>query len=195
MQNENRSEVNFGPSPYFTLGAFIGSPLTWLGVVAFIICHSILVRSALWRGAESVGLGEQMLTVLRWIVQRRIPLHYILFIFGLLHGYIRYMTTEYRIAENGDLVISSGLLSFFGPRGPFVVFEDGIAGRLVTDVNVTRNPVQMLFGTGTLVLTYIELIGSKRIGRVKHVPFVPSVERNAALIRERSGVQGARFWM
>jgi hypothetical protein len=190
------SAENFGPSPYFIGGAALETPFFWAGVLLGVFQYSSDARFWLWRSVSLGFLQREVVAFYYWLEALRYSLPGALVGLSVLYGLLRYGTSSYKLDSVGDLIVNTGLGGFGTKGGPFDEFQRTIPVAVVGEVNVRRNPIQFLFRTGTLFVTYRDLNadshghkGSETI----ELPYILKPEQVRDRIMSVSRVHAARF--
>lgn len=145
-----RSDLHLGPSKFFVPAKLASNPLVWLCVAGAAFAFIPQLRVFLWNVLSIDGDLQRLLLEFHSF-QRRI--HFgsgcliALAAIGL-RTLIWYSTSSYRL-EGEFLYVNTGLFGRFG-SGFFQNFTNTIALGFVVDCDVTRNPIQMIFGLGSL---------------------------------------------
>ncbi len=190
-------EIRIGPSCFYVPGSMLAFPLTWLGVLLTFFRFSPAFRLWLWNAVGFVSGQRALIDLYRWMKGTPIPVWLALLVVGLLYGVIRYVSSSYVVNYRvGEFMVSTGWFAFRSPGGLFRSYHDSILLPLIADVNHSVNPLQLLFGTGTLKVTFCELDANKRHDkefRTIYLPFIPHAKKAAELLKLQSSVHGARF--
>ena len=131
-----------------------------------------------------------------WLKAFPVPLSAVVLGVALLYGIIRYASSSYTLNTDGDLIINTGILGIGTRMGPFVEFQLTIPTAVIGEVDISRNPIQFLFRTGTLSVTYRELDIDQHGHKGSEViilPFILKSEKARDALMASSQVHNARF--
>lgn len=138
-----------GPSIGFFPIKLLGNPITWGASAMALFSYVPAIRISLWSALEDPML--QRAVVVFHESQKALHLGPIaLAVLGLILARVTiwYLTSSYRI--DGDfLYINNGILGLIG-GGFLQSFTNTVARPLIVDCDITRNPLQLLFGCGTV---------------------------------------------
>lgn len=192
----SKSEA-FGPSAYFVPGAALTSPLFWIGIALATFRFSPAFRVWVWKVASVGPLQNQVVAFYEWMKHAPVPVWSVFFGLAFFYGIVRWGTSSYRVTADGNLIVNTGLLGWRTPRGPATEYQDTIALATIADVNISRNPIQFLCGTGSLDITFGELsaAGYGRVGRTIRLNYIAEPERIRDLLMGASQIHNAHFIM
>jgi hypothetical protein len=185
--------VHFGPSPYFVGGAALNTPFFWLGGALLGFRYSANIRLWVWKAATFGFLQQQIEHFYYWLPPMVAP---VLLFLAILYGLVRYWSSSYSLDSVGDLIINTGLGGLGTKGGPFDEFQRTIPVAVVGEVNIRRNPIQFLFRTGTLFVTYRDLNADShghKGSETVELPYILKPEWVRDMIMSRSQVHSAKF--
>lgn len=192
---DSQETVSFGPNLFYIGGTILACPFTWLAGIEALFHYSIVARTLLWQAAGLIGANEKVLQFLYWLRMKPIPLWIVLLLVAAIYSIIRFSTSSFRITGSGDLMVNTGLLGLKTTGGPFVCYDNTIPAELIVDVNVSRNLIQLVLGTGTLVVSFSEFIGRSTVTMTIRLPYVNDPEVLRKKLMSRSGVKNARYYV
>jgi hypothetical protein len=186
--------TRIGPSPFFLVGLLLANPLTWIWAVVAAFRFSAFARYGVWKLAGFADAQRDVIAWYAWLKAHNSGT-WLMFAGCAIVAYtvIRYTTTSYSITSDGDLVVNTGLLGMGTPRGPFTAYENTVSHVMITDVDVSRNLLQFVFGTGTLVVTFAEPTPSGSNTTTICLPFLRNAREACDLLMSKAGVKRARF--
>lgn len=186
--------TRIGPSVFFLPGALISNPIFWLWLVVAGFRYSSLVRYAVWEIASVPSAQNTVISWYSWLKVHNSGMWITCSGCAIVAAaFVRYLTTSYAITAEGDLVVNTGLLGLRTPSGPFAAYENTVSHVMITDVDVCRNLLQILFGTGTLVVTFSEPTNFGSGASIVRLPFLRNARKTCDFLMSKAGVKRARF--
>jgi len=139
-----------GPSASFVPIKILSNPICWVAAAMALFSFVPAIRIALW---SALSADPMLQRVLIGFHEFQKSLHFgpiALTVIGLIvtRALVWFSTSSYRI-EGDFLYINNGILGMLG-GGFFQSFTNTVARSLIIDCDITRNPVQLLFGCGTI---------------------------------------------
>ena len=186
----------FGPSLYYIPGIMFYCPLSWIALFVQLFRSWPTFRLHVWQLAYLDPARHGVVAFYYWLKAFPVPLSAVLLGLALLYGIIRYASSSYTLNTDGDLIINTGLLGIGTRMGPFIEFQLTIPAAVIGEVDISRNPIQFLFRTGTLSVTYRELDVDHRGHKGSEViilPFILKPEKARDALMASSQVHNARF--
>src|SRR5665213_1402491 len=147
----------FGPSPSYIPGTMSYCPLSCIALLVPLFRSWPTFRLLVWQIAYFDPAQHAIVAFYYWLKAFPVPLSAVVLGVALLYGIIRYASSSYTLNTDGDLIINTGILGIGTRMGPFVEFQLTIPTAVIGEVDISRNPIQFLFRTGTLSVTYREL--------------------------------------
>ncbi len=180
-------QIRIGPSRFMAVFLTIINPLLWVGALLEQYQFNGTFREWLYQATENVTVHDWMIRFWVWQNTFSVPVWVWPAALGAIYVFVRVVSTNYYI--RGELLlVNHGWFARGSPKGRFHAFEDTIALQLVMDVNIERDLLDLLVGTGTLIVASREAEGGK-----SHLRHVRNPRRVRDAIMAGSGVASARI--